>query len=530
MNNRKSWLMLILGFVVIIVISCGKDGDSLDVIIPVDTIPSDTISGDSVEICFELVDNTGRRYLPFYMSDNTLHYAVDAKTDLTEITPMPIGKGDTIIINDIKLPFDSCAIDFSDFTRPVIFQSYKSDSSCVKYTVNIYNLPVLLVDTPDALPIESKTQRIEGCSVRLVSSNEDISLGTAGIRGRGNSSWEQPKKPYNLRLNKSNGILGMKKSKHWLLLANAYYDRTQIHNATAFEIARLTDFPWVQSGKFVELILNGEHKGLYYLCEKIEVDNDKIDIKVKDPVNDTDCAYLLESYVVYEEDPLKVDMPSGCFLTNVFNTSGDWRQHVTLAWEIKEPEEFEQKHKDYIFSSLCDVEKLIRDSIDAGTYRSYVDIDTFVDWWLVEELCLNEEASRSKNVYIYKSGINGKFCMGPPWDFDAWSFGLYWTPGEFVPGHYFSKDCAIYFKELFKDSVFVNRVKEKWSRYKPVWEKHIPQFIDENYTLIRESAERNELMWSRWYFPNETYKQTVTEMRDAFMIQLYWMDEQIRNM
>ena len=105
MNNGKSWLMLILGFVVIIVISCGKEGDSLDVIIPVDTIPSDTISGDSVEVCFELVDNTGRRYQPFYVTDNTLHYAVDAKTDLTEITPMPIGKSDTIIINDIKLCF-----------------------------------------------------------------------------------------------------------------------------------------------------------------------------------------------------------------------------------------------------------------------------------------------------------------------------------------------------------------------------------------------------------------------------------------
>ena len=82
--------------------------------------------------------------------------------------------------------------------------------------VVIHDLPILIITTPDSLPIDSKTERKEGCLVKLVTNNEELNLGTAGIKGRGNSTWVEPKKPYNIKLDKKAEILGMKKSKHWI--------------------------------------------------------------------------------------------------------------------------------------------------------------------------------------------------------------------------------------------------------------------------------------------------------------------------
>ena len=130
--------------------------------------------------------------------------------------------------------------DFSDFTNPVVLGVEFSHGELRNWKVNVYDLPVLIINTPDGEAILDKENRKEGCTMQLVNLDGSIEdLGTAGIKGRGNTSWIQDKKPYNIKLDKKHEILGVKKSKHWILLANCYYDRTQLHNATAFEMARL---------------------------------------------------------------------------------------------------------------------------------------------------------------------------------------------------------------------------------------------------------------------------------------------------
>ena len=137
---------------------------------------------------------------------------------------------------------------------------------------------------------------------------------------------------------------------------------------------------------------------------------------------------------------------------------------------------------------------------------------------------MNEESSRTKNVYLYKKGEGGKFCVGPPWDVDAWSFGTY---GLKV---FWAKDNSLYFNLLFKDPVFINRVKEKWDRYKKVWSEQIPKYIDEQYNKIHRSAKRNEMIWPDWIVPSSSYEQSVQEMKETYITQLNWMDEQIKNL
>lgn len=313
----------------------------------------------------------------------------------------------------------------------------------------------------------------------------------------------------------------MPASKNWILLANAYYDRTQLHNDVAFEIARITDFPWVQSGEFVELIKNGVHKGLYYLCEKIGVEEHKINVE---PSKNSDTTgFLIESFVVLEENDKTESYPERYFRTNHISKTGDNRYPCILGWEVKYPK---KDNKDAEVASFVDI---VEDNIiNQSNYNENFDIESAINWLLVEELTLNEEASRSKNMYMYKTNASdAKLTIGPPWDFDAWTFGIYDRCA------FYAKDSG-YYKYLLQDPYFIIRLKEKWSIYKQLWMTLIPDYINKPYLHIRKSALRNENKWKDWHplwrYGKKSYDEIVEDMQEAFMAQLEWMDIQIQQM
>lgn len=466
---------------------------------------------------------------PFLINDSTIHIVLPAGADVNEAKIKTNKRKAKLLIDSTQVVSGEGIADLSDFCNPPILVASEDDGIKERKLV-VYDLPVLVINTPQSVEIDSKEVRTEGCTVHLFDTDgQSYDLGTAGIRGRGHSSWGQPKKPYNIKLDKKQSPLGMSKSKHWILLANAYYDRTQLHNATAFEMARLVGFDWVQEGRFVELILNGTHKGLYYLCEKVRAEKDKINIQQMDDVSGdiTTGGYLLESHVVLVQNAETANYPENYFDTSVLNRTGDERYPCVLGWEVKEPDmSLNKVQLAMIKAQLAKVEELLLNGAEDGKYRELFDVDAAIKWWLVEEASQNEEASRSKNVYMYAESWGGQFKMGPPWDFDAWTFGLY--------GNHtlYSKDYALYYKYLFKDPFFVRQVKEKWISIYPVWKESIPDYIDKLYTIISRSAKRNEQLWPNWHqvnkYPETSYEQLVSEMKTSFTEQLAFMDEEIQ--
>lgn len=524
MNNKFKFSIIAMNCILMAILLIGCTN--------VDNINLPPNNGDERQIGNSLVfkDNSGYYYNSFMVDEDNVYIVLpnEAVFDqfvfvATETVPAIVLPAGDIITEGV--------IDLSDFVSPPSCK-WIEDGDTINKKIVVLDFPVLTIDTPDSLPILSKTDRTEGCVMRLVTQNNEIQeLGTAGIRGRGNSTWLQPKKPYNVKLDNKASILGMKKSKHWILLANAYYDRTQIHTLIAFEIARKTDFPWIPSGAHVELFMNGEYLGLYYLCEKIRAEEGKIEIQKNNADTPVDeCGYLLESYVTVKDsfEISQIDFPFGFFHTGLFENTGESSVPCYLGWEIKEPDEIlSQAHVNYIKDYLTKVEGLIMNS-KTGEYRNYFDIESAINWWLVEEISQNEEASRTKNTYMYKSGGGSKFTIGPPWDFDAWTFGMF-----SVEQRTWNLNTTLYYSKLFDDPVFVERLKSKWAIYKPIWESEIPKYIEMQYSMIHRAAERNEKKWSHWNnftkYPNTSYKDIIKEMKESFIEQLSLTDAKIRN-
>lgn len=302
-----------------------------------------------------------------------------------------------------------------NFSSPVTYtlKSTTDETLSCQYVVTLTNtgLPVVVLNSelgsvnflhtkvPAKSSSFSKTDQItiyNGGAVVLETTN-------CGYRLRGNSTQKFPKKPFAIKLTEKKEVLGMPAHNRWCLLAN-WMDRTYIRNAVAFAAAEKADkLSWNPSGKNVELVLNGCHIGNYFLCEQIKIDENRLAIKppYKDVTSPTiaDCGYLMELDTYYDEKDK--------FMT-------DTRQLPVMF-----KDDFDDNGT-AIFDAIKTEFNTIEQYLIDGLYKEacvHLDINSVIDWWLVQELMMNNEFKHPKSSYMYKDG-DGKIFAGPVWDFD----------------------------------------------------------------------------------------------------------------
>ena len=341
------------------------------------------------------------------------------------------------------------------------------------------SLPRVYINTPDGIKITSKTEWVEDSNIRIVNADGTENLNaTTSIRGRGNSTWGYPKKPYALKLDSKAEVLGMPKHKRWVLLAN-WMDRTLLRNDVAFEMGRRI-MEWAPRGQFVELYINGVHQGNYYLCEQIKVDKNRVDID--------DDGYILEFDDYGPSDEINY------FYSPVMNYP------VT----IKEPDEevitsWEHPVFLYIQNYVGDVERLLDEDQNTlsrwSELQDMLDIRSYIDWWLIHELTGNTEPGHPKSSYMFKKD-GGKLYAGPVWDFDWQTFS--WRPSGPVVAEF------IWYRHLFRYEEFRAAVKERWSQTKDIY-IDIDAYISSQAELIRSSNEVNIAKWPITMNVNEDY-------------------------
>lgn len=245
-----------------------------------------------------------------------------------------------------------------------------------------------------------------------------------------------------------------------------------MRNAVAFEIARrLPGLEWTPNGRFVELVMNGEFLGNYYLCEQIKVDENRVNVAEISP-KDIDGEAVTGGYLFeldsYYDEQFK------------FRTA-----YRNLPVQFKDPDEdIATEQFDYVRDYFNTIESILYGKTEGDVF-DYIDLDSFVDWFLVNTLTGNREPKHPKSSYMNKDR-GGKLKAGPVWDYD-------WE--TFLPNNEgLINKTDMWYDALFRNETFVKRLKERWNACKADV-RTVGTFIDDTQAEIRESAEYNLKKW-----------------------------------
>lgn len=319
------------------------------------------------------------------------------------------------------------------------------------------------------------------------------------IQGRGNTTWNKPKKPYAIEFEQKQKFMGMKEAKKWVLLAN-YLDRTLIRNAVAFEIAKKTNLEWTPSGKFAEVFLNGKFLGNYFICEKIQINENRLNIS-KD-------SYLIEFDVHYDE--------KFKFRTSIKN----------LPINIKNPDIPSEAQLAYITAYIDTIENILYGDSLSIAIENFLDLPSFADYLIVYELTENSEPLHPKSVFMYKDA--GLLKAGPVWDFDWGTFIERKVNG-------WEMDNALWYNVLLKNQTFRKNIQDDWTQYKNGLAQ-IPQFIDSLVDYIKESNDRNIALWpisiQSEDFPDKDWPldEAVSMMKQVYLLRIAKLDSLFQNL
>lgn len=404
-----------------------------------------------------------------------------------ELIPRFSFLGNEVTINGVKATSGASKYDFSSPVKLAV----KSGDKTIEYQVYVYNytgLPIMRIDTESGKEIESKTVYLNA----HMSLTEDLITRGSGetieadlqIKGRGNSTWGQPKKPYRLKFNEKVALLGEHKDKSWVLIAN-YPDKSMIRNDLALTMGKRSVLDWTPSGHFVELILNGQYNGTYYLCEKIKVSNHRVAVGDDGFIIEVDERAAGDSSCVYFYAP-----------------------HINYSIEIKEPEgvSFGDENYNYIanFIQMADDALFSSDFTDPQVgWQKYMDIDSFVDWYLIHEMSKNEDSMFHFSTYMNLQR-GGKLKMGPIWDFDI-AFGNVKENGStaMLPEG-FMLDWSLWYQRLMQDPAFLSRLRQRFIYFYNHKDDFLA-YINQDAHYLKYAAEENQKRWGTFY--HYTYKQ-----------------------
>ncbi len=344
-------------------------------------------------------------------------------------------------------------------------KSVKSNVTMVAYT----GLPTLYVNTPDGIEITSKEEWTKNTKLALKDAGKYNFEGvTTGFRGRGNSTWLEPKKPYAIKLDSKLDILGMPKHKRWVLIAN-YLDNSFLKNHVAFFLSQKLGMDYTVRGKFVNLVFNGAYRGLYWLGEAIKVDKNRVNIYDGEDgmADDKDKDLLIEMDTHYDEivkftTPIR-KMPYMVKNDDYFYDEDN--DNAMTSGGIARLERFQEKiaalenllYPDYNTNDDCQANTNNCSAPDEA-YKDIIDVESWAKFWLINEIMDNTELNEPKSAYFtYQNKKEGDvFKAGPVWDFDA---------GATTTDAPIKLDTSIYYNALFKSPTFVAAVKNVWNTF-----------------------------------------------------------------
>ena len=367
-------------------------------------------------------------------------------------------------------------------------------------------IPRIDIDT-NGVKIKSKEEYVD-CTVSI--SGTEIENYEAGIRGRGNSTWGLPKKPYRIKFDEKVSLFGEEKNKSWVLLA-LYGDYSAVKDKLAFTMAdAIGTNSFVPSYNYVELYLNGKYNGLYLLTDQVDENSGRTGVKEKFSADDVEVPFLVELDAYAPDEGVE---------------GVDWFKIDGSYFAIKYPEvdeRYTQEQFDYIKQYITDVDNACKEG-NLEVLAQLVDIDSFIDYYLVQE-AMGQAEINWKSVYMSKTK-DGLMKMGPIWDFD-WS-----AMGSSIGKHRdINKDRI---EEYYSDNNWFDRMIRNSPEFKVLVSDRFEEIkstllavIDdarEEYSILKPYYLRNHLRW-HWFRVWANQEEYYNEVLDWVTKRIEWMD------
>lgn len=408
----------------------------------------------------------------------------------------------------------------------------------------LLNIPTVVINTSDGAGVVDK-ENYKKCTVTMLNADEDDCFEevAAEIRGRGNTSWDYPKKGFRLKFEKKRSMLGSDyKAKTWLFISN-YGDKSLIRNMIAYDLSEaLSGMGYTVKHEFVDMFIDGRYCGMYMMTDKVDVDEGKIEFDETINEDPAKTAYILE---VGDTNP-------GVKGVDYMKIKGDFDRRYKISFpETDDPAYKPDVHLKYIQNYVEECLETINGE-DWERICELIDIDSFVDHYIIQELYMNKDGFW-RSIYFYKEP-NGKLYAGPVWDFDQ---GAGNVDGFFGSGKYettpdidfdYSMDgyggkeagvpwiagVSMWYKALFKHEEFTELVRVRLGEIGPILTEVLQKATtdgsvpDAYYTLYSDVMERNFEQWKimgKKIWPNTPKVAEIKTVKGQIDYMREWLSE-----
>lgn len=339
-----------------------------------------------------------------------------------------------------------------------------------KETNNIPRIDINLNNSLTLKEINDNSKDIKYENNQLILNNQKYNI---TIKGRGHATWKFPKKPYQITFDNKTPLFNYN-SKKYVLLAN-YADPSLLRNDFTYTVAKRMNIKYTNTGEFVDLYVNKNYIGNYYLIPKVEISKSSVNLK-------DDNAIIMELDNVYYKD-------------ETYFTTKYFKDKITIKDKVNKNnngvKSFEEKYN------------LMEKNIQKKDYKwlkENIDIDSFIKYYIVTNFSKNPDGFRS-SLYFYMDGVDDKIHIGAVWDFDIAYDKLDNNPdnNDIYKLHDNNK-TSILFDELLKIKEFQKDISNYWSNTACKIYKEEINNLDSKIEYLQESGEKNSMYWNMEHY------------------------------
>lgn len=417
------------------------------------------------------------------------------------------------------------------------FYGYEGEGDDSKF-YQITNLPTVSIHTYSGNDPQNKTTEVEANLTITYDDGTRIQEYPITAKGRGNASWGFPKKPWRIKFNdgkshhmlKGSPLESPAKAKKWTLINN-YGDKTLMRNILAFEISRRLNMPYTVYCQPVDVIMNGEYKGCYQLCDQITIDPNRVPIVEMTP-DDIEEPLVTGGYLVEVDAYASQE-------TSWFTS----KKGIPVTIKSPDADEITVEQKKYIkdYFNLLETDLWKTNYSDpVEGFRRRMNLESFLRHFIVGEFSGNIDTYWS--VYMYKNREEDQFTVAPSWDFDLAfnndqrvypvsnrSNWLYASGGSTASG------MGSFVTRVLSDKAAKQRLIDIWSDMRDCGlftSESMLAYVDSTAQVLQASQKLNFI---RWPILNQrvhqnpsargSYDAEVDVIREYFPTRIAWIDK-----